>query len=158
VYAALSNNEKHGNVYGQVLRITESNNDPEMQEFTFEVFATGGPQTGFASPDNLAFDRDQNLWIVTDISTSKLNNGIHETFKNNGAFVMLAGNERDVFQFASGPVESELTGPFFTPDGKTLFLAVQHPGELTKDVNEPTSTWPDGDIPRPAVIAITGFV
>jgi secreted PhoX family phosphatase len=157
VYAALSNNEKHGNFYGQVLRITEFDNDPEAQEFTFEVFATGGPQTGFSSPDNLAFDRDQNLWIITDISTSKLNNGIHETFKNNGAFVMLAGNERDVFQFASGPVESELTGPFFTPDGKTLFLAVQHPGELTKDVNEPTSTWPDGDIPRPAVIAVTGF-
>ena len=67
-------------------------------------------------------------------------------------------DNRDVFQFASGPVESELTGLFFTPDGKTLFLAVQHPGEATKDVSEPTSKWPDGDIPRPAVIAITGFV
>jgi secreted PhoX family phosphatase len=158
VYVALTNNTKHGNFYGQVLRITESDNDPEAGEFTFEVFAAGGPQTGFASPDNLAFDGNQNLWIVTDITTDRLNEGIYETFKNNGVFVMPAGHDRDVFQFASGPVESELTGPFFTPDGKTLFLAVQHPGEATEDVSEPTSTWPDGDIPRPAVIAITGFV
>jgi secreted PhoX family phosphatase len=76
---------------------------------------------------------------------------------NNGVFVMPTGGGRDVFQFASGPIQSELTGPFFTPDGKTLLLAVQHPGEETKDVNEPTSTWLDGDIPRSAVIAITGF-
>jgi secreted PhoX family phosphatase len=39
----------------------------------------------------------------------------------------------DVVQFASAPVEAELTGPAFTPDGKTLFLAVQHPGEETED-------------------------
>jgi uncharacterized protein len=61
----------------------------------------------------------------------------------------------DVLQFASGPVQSELTGPYFTPDGKTPFLSVQHPGEDNKE--NPTSNWPDGDIPRPAVVAITGF-
>ena len=119
-------------------------------------------QTGFASPDNLAFDRADNLWVVTDISSDLLNSGIYETFKNNGAFVMPSGLESgasggDVFQFASGPVESELTGPYFTPDGKTLFLSVQHPGEESESKDEPTSTWPDGDIPRPAVVAITGF-
>ena len=157
VYAALTNNTKHGNFYGQILRITESGNDPEAEEFAFEVFAAGGPQTGFASPDNLAFDPSGNLWIVTDISSSRLDKGIYETFRNNGAFVLPAGSGRDVYQFASGPIESELTGPFFTPDGSTLFLAIQHPGEETKDTNEPTSTWPNGDIPRPAVVAITGF-
>ena len=157
VYAALTHNTKHGNFYGQVLRISETGGDAGAEEFAFEVFAAGGPQTGFASPDNLAFDPSGNLWIVTDISSSRLDKGIYETFRNNGAFVIPAGSGRDVYQFASGPVESELTGPFFTPDGSTLFLAVQHPGEETKDTNEPTSTWPDGDIPRPAIIAITGF-
>ncbi len=60
-------------------------------------------------------------------------------------------------QFASGPVESELTGPAFTPDGKTMFLAIQHPGEETENKDEPTSTWPhDGDnVPKPSVVAIT---
>jgi secreted PhoX family phosphatase len=33
------------------------------------------------------------------------------------------------FLFAIGPMDCELTGPFFTPDQKTLFIAVQHPGE-----------------------------
>jgi secreted PhoX family phosphatase len=161
VYCALTNNELHGNFYGQVLRITEADDNPEATEFTYEVFAAGGPQTGFASPDNLAFDRAGNLWVVTDISSDSLNSGIYKTFKNNGAFVMpsevSSASGGDVFQFASGPVESELTGPYFTPDGKTLFLSVQHPGEESESKDEPTSTWPDGDLPRPAVVAITGF-
>ena len=63
-----------------------------------------------------------------------------------------------VIRVASGPKDSELTGPWFSPDGKTLFLSVQHPGSKTKDLNNPTSKWPfdpDG-IPKPAVVAITG--
>ena len=58
------------------------------------------------------------------------------------------------------PVEAEMTGPCFTPDETTLFLAVQHPGEDTKDAKKPTSMWPHrkGDtMPRPSVVAITGF-
>ena len=158
VYCALTNNSNHGNFYGQIIKITEVGQNPESEEFAFEVFATGGPQSGFASPDNLAFDNDGNLWVVTDISSSSLNDGIYRSFKNNGAFVMPSGaGGGDVHQFASGPTEAELTGPFFTPDGSTLFLAIQHPGEETENVDEPTSRWPDGDIPRPAVVAITGF-
>lgn len=61
VYAALTNNTKHGNFYGQILKITEDGGDAEAEEFSFEVFATGGPQSGFPSPDNLAFDPSGNL-------------------------------------------------------------------------------------------------
>ena len=160
VYAALTNNAKHGNFYGQIIRITEADDDAGATEFRYEVFAAGGPNTGFASPDNLTFDNGNNLWVITDISSSRLNSGIYETFKNNGAFVMptVSGDFRgDAYQFASAPVESELTGPYFTPDSQTLFLAIQLPGEETEDVNEPTSTWPEGDVPRPAVVAITDF-
>ncbi len=159
VYCALTNNENHGNFYGQILRVTENGGDPGAEEFSFEVFAAGGPQTGFASPDNLAFDNNRNLWIVTDISSDSHNQGIYKTFKNNGAFFMPAGTAGpggEVYQFASGPVESEMTGPYFTPDGKTLFLAVQHPGEESESTENPTSTWPGGGKPKPAVIAITG--
>jgi secreted PhoX family phosphatase len=159
VYCALTNNELHGNFYGQIIRLRESDNDPTGKDFTYEVFAAGGPQTGFASPDNLAFDNGGNLWIVTDISSSSQNQGIYKPFKNNGAFFMpkgTAGPGGEVYQFASGPIGSELTGPFFTPNGKTLFLSVQHPGEESENTDNPTSTWPDGDIPRPAVVAITG--
>jgi hypothetical protein len=163
LYAAFTNNANHGNFYGHIMRITEANgNDPEAENFAFEVFAAGGPQTGFASPDNLTFDNSGNLWVVTDISSSSLNSGIYTTFKNNGAFVMPAGENGgitggDVYQFASGPIESEVTGPSFTPDGKTLFLAIQHPGEESERRDNPSSTWPDGDEPKSSVVAITGF-
>jgi uncharacterized protein len=162
VYAALTNNELHGNFYGQIIRLTEKDNNPESSEFTFEVFAAGGPQSGFASPDNLLFDNENNLWVITDISSGSLNSGIYSFHKNNGAFVMPSGLEggasgEDVIQFASGPVEAELTGPAFTPDGKTLFLAVQHPGEESEDPDEPTSVWPGGEQPKSSLVAITGF-
>ncbi len=162
VYAALTNNALHGNFYGQVIRMTEKDDDPEAEEFSYEIFATGGPQTGFASPDNLLFDGDNNLWVVTDISSSSIGSGIYTSFKNNGAFVIPSGLEGgasggDIMQFASAPVQAELTGPAFTPDGKTLFLAVQHPGEETEDPKEPTSTWPNGDEPKSSVVAVTGF-
>ncbi len=161
VYAALTNNELHGNFFGQIIRITEKDDDLTARTFTYEVFAAGGPQTGFASPDNLLFDRNNNLWVITDISSSKLGSGIYATFKNNGAFVVPGGLDSaaggDVFQFASAPVEAELTGPTFTPDGKTLFLAVQHPGEESEDPKNPTSTWPSGEKPKSSVVAITGF-
>jgi len=81
---------------------------------------------------------------------------------NNGLFVIpTSGRNKGVaYQFASGPVESEMTGPFFTPDEQTLFLSVQHPGEETTDLNNPTSRWPHraGDTKaRAAVVAISGF-
>ena len=94
------------------------------------------------------------------MSSSKLNEGIYSTFKNNGAFLMPKGTARpggEVYQFASAPTEAELTGPAFTPDGSTLFLAIQHPGEETEEPNDPTSTWPGGDVPKSSVVAITGF-
>ncbi len=162
IYCALTNNEDHGNFYGQIIRITEKDDDPESGEFAYEVFATGGPQTGFASPDNLVFDNDKNLWIITDISSSKLNGGIYSSFKNNGAFMVPTGLDggatgSDIFQFASAPVEAELTGPAFTPNGKTLFIAIQHPGEESESPDKPSSTWPGGDKPKSSVVAITGF-
>ncbi len=162
VYAALTNNELHGNFYGQIIRITEKDDDPTAEEFAFEVFAAGGPQTGFASPDNIMFDNSGNLWVVTDMSSSRMNEGIYTTFKNNGAFVMPADADGgvsggDIVQFASAPVEAEVTGPAFTPDGKTLFLAIQHPGEESESKDNPSSTWPDGDEPKSSLVAITGF-
>jgi uncharacterized protein len=164
VYAALTNNENHGNFHGQIIRMYEAGADPEATEFSFEVYAAGGPNTGFSSPDNLAFDANNNLWMVTDISSSSQNKGIYSPFKNNGMFVMPEVDDDSILgeplaQFASGPVECEMTGPAFTPDGRTLFLAVQHPGEESESTSNPTSTWPhDGDgVPKPSVVAITGF-
>jgi len=162
VFICHTNNDSHGNIHGHITRIFEADNDLGALEFDFEIFAAGGRQSGFSSPDNLAFDSNGNLWVVTDISSSSQNKGVHKTFMNNGLFVIPThGPSKGVaLQFASGPVECELTGPFFTPDERTLFLSVQHPGEETKDLANPTSRWPHrpGDAKaRAGVVAITGF-
>ena len=131
----------------------------------------GGPhdpsQRGhaFAAPDNLSFDPNGDLWVVCDITTTRLNGDPRYTaFQNNGMFFIPAsGTDAGVpRQFASGPCESELTGPSWTPDRETLFLSVQHPGEgagmRTSAMNAPRgSNWPSGRInepPRPAVVSI----
>ncbi|MFL0363501.1 alkaline phosphatase PhoX [Bacillus sp. PK3_68] len=162
VFIAHTNNSKHGNIHGHITRFLEENDDLGSLTFDFEIFACGGRQSGFSAPDNLTFDSDGNLWTVTDISSSSVNKGVFSSFKNNGVFVIptTGKNEGEAFQFASAPVEAELTGPCFTDDETTLFLAVQHPGEETTNIHKPTSMWPHrkGDNqPRPAVVAITGF-
>lgn len=161
LYVSLTNNTKHGNLFGQIVRLVEDGDDPESETFRYEIFLAGGPATGLACPDNLAFDRQGNLWVVCDVTSNKLNEGAYKPFGNNGMFVVPTRGESagDAYQFASGPVQCELTGPWFTEDQKTLFLSVQHPGEETRDAKHPTSHWPDGGdgVPRPSVVAITGF-
>jgi secreted PhoX family phosphatase len=44
-----------------------------------------------------------------------------------------------------------------TPDDKSLFASIQHPGEGSKNLDPAnlTSRWPDGDIPKPSIIVVT---
>jgi hypothetical protein len=70
--------------------------------------------------------------------------------------VPVDGPERgQLRQFMSAPLGAEVCGCEFTPDGTTLFLSVQHPGE-GGTLARPVSDWPDGGgrVPRPSVIAI----
>lgn len=65
-------------------------------------------------------------------------------------------------RFLVGPVQCEITGIDSTPDGRTLFVGIQHPGE-DGTPTAPSSHWPDSQTgtpaatvrPRSAVIAIT---
>jgi uncharacterized protein len=159
VYIAFTNNSNHGNFHGQIVRLLEADSDPEALNFNFDVFAVGGPQSGFSSPDNLAFDTAGNLWMVTDVSTGSLNSGIYEFHGNNAIFMFPTDNVgksvTNAYRFGSVPVEAESCGPTFVGDD-TLFLNIQHPGEESESVEEPTSVWPDGDQPRSALVAITG--
>jgi hypothetical protein len=188
VYIALTNNTSAGvnDVHGSVRRLREAGNDPAAvgigKRFIWEDYAAGGPtdsptpgHEGFSSPDNLVFDKGGNLWVVTDISSSSLNDPARpQAFHKNNAVFMVprsGPNAGVAFRFANMPVQSEGTGPYFTPDETTLFLNVQHPGEESSyDSNsEPasqegiTSYWPTGNrtanqnpaIPLPAMVTIT---
>jgi secreted PhoX family phosphatase len=158
VLIACTNNKPQGRPHGKILKIREKNNDPFSLTFTSETFLEGGEKGGFASPDNLAFDPKGNLWFTTDMSGSDMHKGALQNFGNNGLFVVMReGALKGIpIQMASAPTDSEFTGPLFSPDGKTLFLSVQHPGELSKSKEDLTSHWPSGGIPRSGVVTLQG--
>ncbi len=116
-----------------------------------------GAVSPIGSPDNVAFSPDGMLWVATDGAPGSIgfNDALHA--------VPTTGPKRgQVLQFLSVPAGAETCGPEFSEDQKTLFIAVQHPGEdgvLTtarQPRSNPQSTWPDGpgNAPRPTSIAI----
>ncbi len=63
-------------------------------------------------------------------------------------------------RFLTGPKECEITGVDTTPDGRTMFVGIQHPGEEGTAAS-PSSNWPQSQggnasgRPRSAVVVIT---
>ena len=137
---------------GWIMKLIEADNDPAALTFTWEMFANGGEPSdgglGFANPDNLAFDAQGDLWVVTDMSTGSHNKpvpaqrkdesgepiageGLLGLYGNNSLWkISRTGEETGTAKmFAYGPMECELTGPVFVENSATLFLAAQHPGE-----------------------------
>jgi uncharacterized protein len=113
----------------------------------------------FGSPDGLWVDTRGVLWIQTDISTTALGKGVYANMPNNA---MLAANPAtgEVRRFLVGPRGSEVTGVITTPDLKTMFVNIQHPGEPASERSNPAevtkvSSWPDNARPRSATLVIT---
>jgi len=158
VFVALTNNKSKKNYYGSILKIIEDQNDPGSLKFQHETFLTGSKENGFACPDNMVFDPKGNLWFTSDMAGGDIDQGLYAGLGNNSLFVfMRSGNFKgQILRLANAPVAAEFTGPCFSPDFKTLFLSVQHPGETTTNLKKPTSRWPDGETPKPSVITIKG--
>jgi uncharacterized protein len=65
-------------------------------------------------------------------------------------------------RFLTGPINCEITGVTWTPDMRTMFINVQHPGETPSDRSDPAqprrfSNWPDfrpTGRPRSATVVI----
>jgi len=174
VYVALTNNTKRvepnaanprvPNTAGHVIELNEADADAGATSFTWGIFLLCGnpddPSTFFAgypkdqvspigAPDNLLIDQAGNLWVATDGQPSSI--GVNDAFH----VVPLSGPERGrVQQFLSVPVGAEACGPELTPDQRTLFCAVQHPGD-DGTIEQPMSAFPDAGRPtRPAMISI----
>jgi len=157
-------NPRSENRHGHIIEITEEGDDHAAVTFKWDLFLVCGdpadPATYYAGfpkgdvcpiscPDNIAFDASGNLWIATDGQEKSLK------FRDGFFAVPTSGPERGKLKqlFASVP-GSEVCGPEFTPDGRTAFLAVQHPGEGST-YKEPSTHWPSSSgPPRPSIIAI----
>jgi secreted PhoX family phosphatase len=176
VYAAMTNNTNRGvganpgvdeanpranNKHGHIFELVEDRGDHTGETFTWSLpIVCGDPNdasTYFAGydksavspiscPDNVAFDSAGNLWISTDGNALGTNDGLFAT--------PVEGAERGhLRQFLTVPVGAETCGPFITDDDRSVFVAVQHPGEVSgASVEKPASTWPDGDIAKPGVV------
>ncbi|MBC9070534.1 PhoX family phosphatase [Thauera sp. CAU 1555] len=190
VYCCLTNNSRRteaqiddanpraGNDYGQIIRWREAGG-AAADSFDWDLFVLAGNPVAvpdrkdlrsgssninadntFNSPDGLAFDQDGRLWIQTDGNYS--NAGKYAGQGNNQ---VLCANPAtgEIRRFAVGPKACEITGLSFTPDGRTLFINIQHPGEAGSNPEEvamnplSVSTWPDaaGGRPRSATVVIT---
>jgi secreted PhoX family phosphatase len=65
----------------------------------------------------------------------------------------------EIRRFLTGPRGCEITGVIGTPDGRSLFVNAQHPGETPSERSDPAkptaiSGWPDGGRPRSATVVI----
>ena len=145
-----------------------------------------GAGNDFSSPDGLWFARSGLLWIetdddaYTDVSNCMLLAAIPGQVGDGGTKTIVnrdGDKERSVTthvgamatdgnlrRFLVGPVDCEITGLTESPDGRTLFVNIQHPGETTTgknfDIGNPStwlSHWPAGGDTRPrsATIVIT---
>lgn len=137
--------------FGFIMRLVEDKSDPAALAFTWKMMAMGGEPAeggaGFSNPDNLLVDRAGNLWVVTDMYTTNravptrrdetgkplASANLISVFGNNSLMFMptKGADAGKAYLFAVAPMEAELTGAFLTPDERTMFLAVQHPGELS---------------------------
>lgn len=171
-------NPRANNVYGHIIRWRESGRNSSSTTFTWDIFILAGDPSNalvkndpslrgnikgdvFGSPDGLWFDQFGMLWIQTDVSTSTLNSGDYAFMGNNQ---MLAADVTtgEVRRFLTGPRGCEVTGVVMTPDGGSMFVNIQHPGEPASEKNDPASpkaisSWPDGPQggrPRAATIVI----
>lgn len=194
VYVMLTNNSKRAgdavdaanpraaNIWGQVLELIAPDGDHAAPQARWELLIKGGdpadpnvaamwnPATSehgwFACPDNCAVDPWGRLWVSTDQG----GNWHKASGSADGVWALETEGEGRATgkMFFRVPVGAELCGPCFTPDGKTLFVAVQHPAtdgtkyypgfERSSTFEDPATRWPDFDDdmpPRPSVVVIT---
>ncbi len=170
------NGKRTGNENGHIIRWAEAGGDHAALSFEWDVYLFAAPNNlaaenlsqlsannDFSSPDGLYFDPRGVLWIQTDdgayTNTSscmllaalpgKVSDGSTTTTSaGQQTRVGMSASNDNIKRFFVGPKGCEVTGITLTPDFKTLFINIQHPG----------STWgavAGGKIPRSATVMIT---
>lgn len=192
VYCTMTNNSqrkpsqlqactpRQENEHGHIIRWREDDNDPAALHFHWDIFLLGGnPNSNkhrlkgnlqgdiFSSPDGIYIDQRGAIWLQTDISGKHQNHGEYKDFGNNQMLV-IDPITRQSRRFLTGPNGCEVTGITMTPDMTTMWVNIQHPGDIpgalkgtvkkTPQHPKAASSWPDGDKgsrPRSATVMIT---
>ena len=151
-------NPRETNNFGQIVRWRPTGEDHGAADFTWDLYVMAGNPTVydnkyggsdnvnegnmFNSPDGMAFSSDGMLWIQTDGDDSN-----EEEFEGQGNNQMLVGDPEtgEIARFLTAPNGAEVTGLTWSPDRKTAFVGIQHPG----------GSWPDNvGKPRSSVISV----
>ncbi|WP_054286655.1 PhoX family protein [Gulbenkiania mobilis] len=189
VYCTLTNNSERGkegkpgpdaanprpnNLFGHIIRWNENGADPAASGFKWDIFVLAGRPDAekaehkgnikgdaFGSQDGLKFDNNGVLWVQTDVSTSTVNMKEYKGMGNNQMLAVIP-ETGEFRRFLTGPNGCEITGIAFTPDNRTMFINIQHPGEPSDERSDPSkptaiSRWPDGPAagrPRSGTVVI----
>lgn len=123
-FAETGDNKKEGNLkYGRVWQLNPQTNE-------LKLVVEGSADT-FANVDNLAIDP-----ITGDLYLHEDN---YEEFmlptvgQDNNAMWKYSLKDQKLEKFASVAFGAEITGGTFTPDGKVMFVNMQHPASPNKD-------------------------
>ena len=183
-------NPRPDNDFGHIIRWREAMGDLGATSFEWDIFVQCGDKAttktlgasytpdghdryvgningdDYGAPDGLWFDKDGRLWIQTD----QVGNATGD-WVNIGGNVMMCADPAsgETRRFLTSPRNCEVTGVVTTPDGKTMFVGIQHPGEDWVTTFTDNSTWPDSGAngrttasdlgtvykPRSSVIVIT---
>jgi hypothetical protein len=178
-----------GNANGHIIRWKETGSQ-SATTFSWDIYLFGAENDAatnvnlskltdvnfFSSPDGLVFDKRGMLWIqtddgaFTDVTNCMLLAAVPGKVGDGGKVTAAGGTETyvgaqatpdTVRRFLVGPKDCEVTGFAITPDAKTIFINIQHPGE-DGSLAAPTSAWPDSQTnagskkrPRSATVVIT---
>lgn len=170
-----------GNNNGHIIRWAETGGDHTAKTFQWDIYLFAAPHdlaaenlsnltasNDLSSPDGLYFDPRGVLWIQTDdgaytkttncMLLAALPNKVGDgqkitTSANETTYIGAKPTENTLKRFFVGPKGCEVTGITLTPDFKTLFINIQHPGE-----GDAIVSWgaiKGGSTPRSATVMIT---
>lgn len=159
VYCTLTNNSRRTeaapanpltpNPDGHIIRWRDERKHTGLR-FKWEIFLiaeeTHGTEQSFSDPDGLMVDRDGRVFIQTD--------GGQKDGLNNQLLVTDAEG-KDIRRLFTGVTGDEITGITMTPDRRTLFVNIQHPGNGDPAVTNFPAPQDGVTVPRDCTIVIT---
>jgi secreted PhoX family phosphatase len=163
VYCSLTNNTQRKdtqvmaanplgpNPDGHIISWRDSGNYTGLS-FEWDIFILAkdthgsGDDRTFSSPDGLWADPDGRLFIQTDGPQKK---GLNDQ-------LLVANLETgDIRRLLSGVTDCEVTGIAVTPDRRTMFVNIQHPGDGNPSKTNFPAPQGSGRIPRDCTLVIT---